>query len=214
MKHKVICINRQCGSGGARIGQLIAEKLNIPYYDRNLLPLALERGGMDNSKYFQNLKDIDNTDEPIHNRAFYKNYDTLNSVLGMELSAPDIVFQFQSEIIMEKAQESDCVIVGRCANRVLNPEQVDFLSVFIGAPLKERAEKIAAEADIPFADARSFAKKIDKLRSDYYYYYTDKNWTKPENYDLYISTSKLTEKACAEMLAAWFTATEASDQNQ
>mgnify|MGYP000780665546 FL=1 len=105
MAHKVICINRRCGSGGHIIGEMVANQLGIKYYDKNLLTLALEYGGLTESKEYQNA------DEKATNSAFYRLLYEGNEKVEKGKPATDTLFQLQRDLMREIVQKEDCVIV-------------------------------------------------------------------------------------------------------
>lgn len=138
MRHKIICIDRMCGSGGKEIGRLVSKKLGIGFHDSNLLELAKEHGGITSSS-------LDDSDEKATNPFYYKLIYEGNENVKQEQPATEMLFHLQSAVIQQIAKEEDSVIVGRCADFILKDDDVDIISVFITAPL---ADRIAREMDV------------------------------------------------------------------
>ena len=138
MRHKIICIDRMCGSGGKEIGRLVSKKLGIGFHDSNLLELAKEHGGITSSS-------LDDSDEKATNPFYYKLIYEGNENVKQEQPATEMLFHLQSAVIQQIAKEEDSVIVGRCADFILKDDDVDILSVFITAPL---ADRITREMDV------------------------------------------------------------------
>ena len=105
-----------------------------------------------------------------------------------ELSLNDRLFIVQSEVVKQVADQGACVIVGRCADYVLN-DRDDVLHVFIHADMEDRKERAIHSYEVDERDIESSVRKIDKRRSNYYEYYTDRKWGAADNYDISINTS-------------------------
>lgn len=198
MAHKVICINRRCGSGGHIIGELVAKELGIKYYDKNLLELALEYGGLDQSRAFAKA------DEKATNSAFYRLQYEGNEKVEKGKPATETLFQLQKDLMREITSSEDCVIIGRCGDFVLDPAEVDFVSVFVTAPFDARVEHIMAQDKLNKRQAVVQTKKIDKRREDYYHYFTKKDWKDAKNYDLVLNSYALGYEKCAKLLVEFY----------
>lgn len=192
-KH-IITINRMHGSNGRRIGQALAETLGIKFYDRELIRLASEQKGIP----YDELAKVD------EKRASKWRY-PVESDIQMQPQyrfhpMNDVLFEAESEIIRGLVNE-DCVIVGRCANRILGDKA---LSVFIYAPAEFRIRTVMERSDRTEKSARSMIKKLDKERRYYYEYFTDENWLDMGQYDLCIDSSKFTQNQIIQMLTALY----------
>lgn len=178
---KIICIGRQFGSGGHTIARKLAEELDIPYYDKKIFEQAVSLTEIP-GKVFQDIEE--KKAHPLLQPIFFEG--SQKEYYGM--TAHDILFETQKKVILQYAHESDCVMVGRCADFILK-ENTDYAvkSIFIVAPM---AYRIKNTMDIDHLDERSAAsaiRKADKARSAYYNYYTGKNWGKPSDYDYCIN---------------------------
>lgn len=186
MEHFVISIGRQFGSGGRIIGKALAEKLNIDYYDNELLVLAAKQNGFA-PEFFEN------TDE-ISNSIFGFASNLLDNIgLGTftnNMLSGDTLFQMQSETIKKLASEKSCIIVGRCSDYILR-DNPNCVSIFLHASEEERAKRIANRMNISEEEARVKLAEADKKRAAYYNLYSNKTWGDSKTYDLSINVSKL-----------------------
>lgn len=186
MKHIIINVGRQLGSGGHDIGRMLALDFQAKYYDRELLNLAAKESGLSEKIFEQN-------DEK---KGFFRGLLNLgsphvNSDGGYKSSfSQETLFQFQSDAIMKAAKEGSCVFVGRCADYVLR----DFgntVNVFITASMNYRIEQIMNKQHIDADAARKFIEQGEATRAAYYNYYTGKKWGHSSSYDLCIDSSIL-----------------------
>ena len=177
----IITIGREFGSGGHLIGKRLAQKLDIPFYDKELLDRAAKDSGL--------CKEIfENQDERPTNSFLYSlvmdSYST-NVMSDMPLNQKVFLAQFES--IKKLSEEGPCVIIGRCADYALEDDP-NLLSVFIHADLDARVKRIAQLYDLTSSKAKDRIRKNDKSRSSYYNYYTSKEWGAAESYDLSIDS--------------------------
>ncbi|MBR1768603.1 MAG: cytidylate kinase-like family protein [Prevotella sp.] len=203
MKHIIINVGRQLGSGGHDIGRMLALDFQAKYYDRELMNLAAKESGF-SEKFFE---------ENDEKKGFFKG---LFNVQTSHLSggsmyktnfSQESLFQFQSEAIIKAAREGSCVFVGRCADYVLR----DFgntVNIFISAPMSFRIDQIMNKQHLDPEAARKFIEQKESKRAAYYNYYTGKKWGAAESYDLCINTSILgiveTEKLIADFIRKKF----------
>ena len=158
MANTIITIGRQFGSGGHEIGKLAAQKLGIECYDSRLIQLASEKSciGM------EHLKPVD---EKRANPWLYTvPSDYSNEMTGFGLPMNDMLFNVQSQIIRQLADKESCIIVGRCADSVLE-SYPNVISVFIRANHPERVKRIMERQNISAKEAETLIKKMDKDRS-------------------------------------------------
>ena len=195
MKKKIITISRQFGSGGREIGKLLADRLDIPFYDKELIELASKESGID-ERIFKS--------EGEETGRFYQVLGAIGYALGSpaggiyEYSINDQLYLVQANIIEQLANEGPCVIVGRCADYVL-ADREDVLNIYLCADMDERLRRVIDEYHVEDADEAMLC-KVDKRRSNYYQYYTDRVWGKAENYDLCINTGKFDTDAIIGMI--------------
>lgn len=199
----VITIERQYGSGGRIVGQKLAEKLGIPFYDDEILSLTAERSAV-GEKYFRlaDEKAGYNLLRRIVN-GLRAGADPLDEPKTQgDVTSPDNLFLFQSEVIRELASNESCVIVGRCADYVLEAAaKEDLVKVFVYADIPTCIRR-TMEVDHMTDTKEALAKlnKITKQRREYHRYFTGKDWEDVNNYDLPINASKLELDQVVEMI--------------
>ena len=198
MNEYVIAIGRQFGSGGRSIGEKLANKLGISFYDKELISIAAKESGV-NPEIFENV------DEKAANSLLYSlsmgMYSFGNGFSAMgDLPVNDKLYLLQHQIIREIAEKENCVIVGRCADYILsnNPKCV---KIFVYAPMEFRKEQSIKKHGIDAARAEHIINKTDKSRANYYSFYSGQKWGMASNYDLCIDSSKLDEDKIVELIA-------------
>lgn len=200
---KVITIGRQFGSAGHDIGELLAEKLGFSFYDKELVELAAQKSNISD----ETLK---NFDERATSSLLYSLASGSYSARGMagplyyEMPINDKLFIAQSNIIREVAQKDNCVIVGRCADYVLEDVKgVDLYNVFIYAPMDFRIGRVSEALGLTQKQAKERIVKTDKQRKTYYNYYSNKDWGDIDNYDICINSERFGIENSAEIIAEY-----------
>ncbi|MBE6022774.1 MAG: cytidylate kinase-like family protein [Cellulosilyticum sp.] len=200
MKNFVITIARGYGSGGRMIGQMLANELNINFYDRELLKLASDESGINESLFAK-------ADETTSNSLLYS---VAKKVYRGQIIPPDRddfisnenLFNYQAKIIKELAQKESCVIVGRCADFILK-DLDNVLRIFVHAPLTDCIQTVEDLGLCPKRQAKNYIQTIDKRRAAYYHYFTGRDWRDADNYDLCLNTSHLNRDQCMELVKAY-----------
>ena len=184
MGNHIYTIGRELGSGGYTVAKLLAERLGIKLYDKELLAQAAKDSGFCEEIF-------ENHDERPTNSFLYS--------LVMDMPLNHKVFLAQFDTIKKIASEESCVIVGRCADYALasNP---DCLSIFVHADMDDRIKRVSKREDVTESKAKDMIQKRDKQRSSYYNYYTCKKWGDSRSYDLTLNTSKITPEACVDII--------------
>ena len=172
MTTPIITISREYGSAGKGIARKVAQKLQIPYYDKELIALTAQRTGFSESV--------------VSNEQMSRSSLLVNHLFSFTQMIDVQVYMAQSEIITQLAQ-SPCVIVGRCADHVLQDK--DIFRVFITCGMEERIQRVRNEYQRQEKDIQGLILKTDKERKAYYEYYTDKKWGDKESYDMIIDSS-------------------------
>lgn len=172
---RIITIAREYGSGGRLIAQKVAEKLQLVYYDNEVIDLAAKELGFD----------IDTIRKAAEEKSSSFMYTMSSSAFTLPLN--DQVFTTQSKIIRHLAKHDSCIIVNGCADYVLE-DYDNVLTVFIHAPLESRIKRVEEVYKEDHADVKKFVMKKDKGRSNYYNYYTTKKWGQLKNFDLTINS--------------------------
>ena len=200
-KKLVITIERQYGSGGRIVGKKLAEELGIPAYDDEILSLTAEKSAV-GEQYFR-LAD-EKAGNNLLRRIVGGIRHTLpgNPKIEGDVTSPDNLFRFQSEVIRKLAGEESCVIIGRCADYVLAGTE-GLIRIFLYGNMESRAERLVKKGLCTSSDALKTIKRVDRERRDYYRYYTGKDWSSPENYDLLLNTSFLTVEEVVEAIKGY-----------
>ena len=196
----VITIGRQFGLGGHDIGKLVAEKLGYAFYDKKLVEIAAKNSNISD----ETVKHID---EKATSSLLYSLVSGSYSIRGMngplyyEMPLNDKLFIAQSDVIKSVAAQEDCVIVGRCADYVLDDaEDVQVINVFIYSPLENRINRITNLYDLNEKQAKDKILKSDKQRKTYYSYYSNRDWGRMSNYDICINSGKIGVEESAGMI--------------
>ncbi len=187
MQHTIITISREYASGGRLIAQKLAQKLEIPFYDKEIIAMTARKSGL--SERF-----IQQAEHHVTGSFLYNLYFNTQS-----LPLSDQVFIAESNIIREVAAKGPCVIVGRCADYVLR-DNPDCLHVFIHAPIEARMLRAQTEYSVKADDLRGYVLKQDKSRANYYNYFTGGKWGVCQNYELVVS-SALGAQTVVDMIA-------------
>lgn len=192
----VIVIGRQFGSGGRRIGKLVAERLGIDYYDTEILSKAAQTEGL-SPKIF---KELDEKKPSVLKALLQGAYGISDNFHTVPLSG-ERMYKVQSKVIKDLCKKKSCVIVGRNADFILR-NHPRLLSVFLHSPIEVRARRIVDRGETKtYEEAISLAKQHDKRRESFYNFFTgEKKWGLASNYHLCLDTSHLGYESVAEMI--------------
>ena len=194
MSNRIITISREFGSGGRTIGKLVAERLGIPCYDRELIEKTAEKSGL--AKEF-----IEERGEYSMRGGWFANAFSDRSIDGM--SVQDYLWTVQRRTILELAEESSCVIIGRCADYILDGKQ-DLLKVFIHASIEARAKRIVEKYGESSESPEKRLRDKDIRRSSYYRFYTDIEWGICKNYDIALDSGTLGINRCVDIISSLY----------
>ncbi len=172
----IVTIGREYGSGGRIIAQRLAQRLELPYYDKEVIEGVAKKTG-----FAENF--VRDAERRPTNSFMYDLYFSTQS-----LSIPDQVFIAQSGVIRDLADKGGCVIVGRCADYILR-ERPNLLRAFVYAPLEERVRRAREEYHDQKDNLESFVTRQDKQRASYYNYFTSIRWGDRKSYDLCVSSA-------------------------
>lgn len=186
----VVTIGRQFGSGGRELGRKLSKRLGFKYYDKELLSEAARQAGVD--EYFFKLND--ERFPPFLNGIFSFAFglNNVNCYTGSTSISDDSLYRAQSDFIHSLADKENCVIVGRTSDYVLRDHE-RLVNLFVHAPMESCVKRIMgrAEEQLTPDKARAKATKVNKLRANYYNFYTDKTWGAAQSYDISLDTSLL-----------------------
>lgn len=190
MKKRIITISREFGSGGRFIGEEVAKKLGIAYYDKNLINQIAQQSGLA-PEYIQESAEL----SPRKGLFVYALAGRDSAGKSME----DLVCEVQRKIILEIAEKEPCVIIGRNADFVLR-DRTDVLNVFIHGNLPEKTQRICRIYAVSEQEARKMMADTDKRRMTNYNFYTDQKWGKASNYTLSLNSSELGYERCEKII--------------
>ena len=189
---KIITISREFGSGGRQIGQMLAGKLGIPFYDKELIKMAAD--------------DIDIEEHifEMYDQAFMDKHETVHDILTYTYEVPmsDQIFMAQSRVIHRLAQHGPCVIVGRCADYAL-ADYPNTVTVFISGDEKDKIAYLKEIYHVDDAKAKDIMVKTDKKRASYYNYYSSKKWGDAKCYDMCLNSSAVGVEGAVRAIRAF-----------
>lgn len=196
----VITIGRQFGSGGRQVGKLLAERLGIPYYDKELLAEASKDSGICQEMF------EDHDEKPTRSLLFslvtgmQMHTDTGSMYMDMPLNHK--IFLAQFDTIRRIANDGPCVIVGRCADYVLR-DKPNAVKIFVKADMQQRIERAVSLYNVDPQKAEDTVRRADKQRASYYNYYATSTWGDVNNYDLCVDTGKLGIDGTVDLLQSY-----------
>ena len=185
MEKYIVTISREFGSGGRLIGEELARRLGVPFYDKNIIQMAAEKSGL---SYDFIEKNEEKSGAPLYTIPVAAAFAGYTAMGYIDTPVNDKTFLAQTEVIREVARKSSCVIVGRCADYILRDEP-GLVRVFISGKLEDRIRRAVEKYGFASEGAQEKIRKIDKSRANYYRYYTDQNWGSVHNYDITLNTS-------------------------
>ncbi len=194
MKRNIITISREFGSGGRTIGKAVAEKLAIPYYDKELVKQVATETGF-HEKY------VEQEGEYAHSTsrfAYALSSQSTHGALG-GMSVNDFLWVMQRKVILDIAEKGPCVIVGRCADYILR-DRDDVLNVFIYADMKSRAERVVRLYGESEKSPEKRLEEKDKKRKVYYKHFTGNDWGVCQNYHLSLDSAVIGIDKCVDMI--------------
>lgn len=190
--NKVITIGREFGSGGRELGRLLAEELGVNYYDKQILNDIVKQTSYSET-YVTNVVEGKSKIYPV--TLQYTSYVASNYTI----SQMQEIFRAQTDVIKRMALESSCVIVGRCADYILNymeeEKNFELFRIFVYADIESRIkrcqERAAAGEDLSDKEMKKAIKNVDRNRANYYEDYTLQRWGDKANYDICINTTNM-----------------------
>ena len=198
MINYVITIARGFGSGGKEIGEKLAKELGIPCYDRQILTMASDKNGVDESLFVE-------TNEKLRGNNianFLRRIPVTGIVEAHDKNfVSDVnIFNLQAEIITSLAASESCIIIGKCADHILRNYK-NVISIYIEAPREACVKSIREKMHVSQDRANQLIHSTDKYRAKYYSYYTGgKDWTNPINYDLVLNSARIGRDKCVEVI--------------
>ena len=190
MVKRIITISREFGSGGRFIGEEVAKKLGIAYYDKNIISQIAEKSGL-SPEYIQENAEL-SPKKGLFAYAFAGRDITGRSV-------EDMVYQAQRKVILDLVRKEPCVIIGRNADYILK-DRDDILNVFIHGDMPEKIQRISQLYRVTEQEAVKMMADTDKRRMTNYNFYTDQKWGKASNYTLCLNSSQIGYDRCEAII--------------
>ena len=190
MAKRIITISREFGSGGRFIGEQVAKKLGIAYYDKNVIGQVAEKSGL-SPEYIQESAEL----SPKRGIFAY-------ALAGRDItgkSVEDMVYEAQRKVILDIAEKESCVIIGRNADFILK-DRDDVLNVFIHGNIPQKTKRICELYQVEEKEALKMMADTDKRRMTNYNFYTEQKWGKASNYTLCLNSSELGYERCEEII--------------
>ena len=190
MAKRIITISREFGSGGRFIGEEVAKKLGIAYYDKNIINEIAEKSGLA-PEYIQESAEL----SPKKGLFAY-------ALAGRDItgkSVEDMVYEAQRKVILDLADKEPCVIIGRNADYILK-DRDDILNIFIHGDMPEKIQRITRLYKVEEQEAVKMMTDTDKRRMTNYNFYTEQKWGKASNYTLCLNSSQLGYDRCEAII--------------
>lgn len=178
----IITISREYGSGGRYIGRLVADKLGIKFYDKDLIKIVSKEAGM--------------TEDFIEENEQKREW---GSSLNSEYNSNDKLFIAETKVIKEIASNQSCVIIGRCADYILK-DNPNVIKIFIYSSQKDKINRAVKYYNMDEKNAKKEIEKVNKERARHYKYYTNKEWADINNYDFAFNSDYLGVENTAELI--------------
>lgn len=196
-KNQIITIGRQVGSGGRLIGKMIAERLNLAFYDHEILSLAARESGI-RDEFFES------NDEKGSLFSRLTNYFSMSAHIPSSSSCltSESLFKFQSDAIRRAATEGGAVFVGRASDYILRdfPNRTD---IFVMAPIEERVKRASQYFNLDPKEARQRIETMESARAEYYNFFTNKTWGMASSYDFCINSGGLSIEQCTDLIISF-----------
>ena len=190
MEKRIITISREFGSGGRFIGEEVAKKLGISYYDKDIIGQIAEQSGFSPEYIRENA-------ELSPKKGLFAYAFSGRDITGK--SVEDMVYEAQRNVILKIAEKESCEIIGRNADFILKSRD-DVLNVFIHGNMEEKVQRICKLYNVSEADAVKKINATDKRRRTNYNFYTDQKWGMAGNYSLSLNSSQLGYASCEKLI--------------
>ena len=190
MAKRIITISREFGSGGRFIGEEVAKKLGVAYYDKDIIGQIAEQSGF-SPEYITEKAEL-SPKKGLFAYAF-----SGRDVTGKSIE--DMVYEAQRKVILEIAEKASCVIIGRNADFILK-DRDNVLNVFIHGDMPEKVARICKLYNVTEEETEKMMADIDKRRMTNYRFYTDQKWGMASNYTLSLNSSELGYDLCEKII--------------
>ena len=204
---RLVTISREYGSGGRLIGRMVAEKMGLPFYDREIIDMAVEQSGL--SHEVIETAELRAKSSISYSLASVMPFSEMFSTEAMSIN--EKLFMTQFDVIRQIGETDEGVIIGRCADYVLR-DLPGVTNIFIHAEFEDRVKRcIESYGDDP-AIVETKIKDYDKARANYYNFHTSQKWGQYSNYNLAINTSYITDEKAADLIVEFMNTRIYKDQ--
>lgn len=191
--NKIITISREYGAGGHSIGKQVAEKLGIPFYDRDIVRETVKASGFDSELVEEEQEDVSRSN------SFFKSICSASSIYYNDTQ--EAIHEVQRAVILHFAQEGPCVILGRCADDILRQAGAECINIFIHADETHRAVRVSELTGCTNAtELQKMIQKKDNSRHTYYNHYTGRKWGDSHNYHMTLDSGALGYELCIKLI--------------
>ena len=190
MAKRIITISREFGSGGRFIGEKVAKKLGIAYYDKDIIGQIAEQSGLSPEYIKENA-------ELSPKKGLFAYAFAGRDITGKSIE--DMVYEAQRKVILDLAEKEPCVIIGRNADYILK-DRDDVLNVYIHGDMPEKIQRITHLYNVGEQEAVKMMADTDKRRMTNYRFYTEQKWGMAGNYTLSMNSSRLGYEMCEKMI--------------
>lgn len=199
---KVICIGREYGSGGREIGEKLARTLEIPCYDKLLIKKAALESGL-KEEFLARTEE-----SPINSLQFLSGnpYADIAGIGNAFYSDGQLAYNAEKSVIEKIASQGSCVIIGRCASAILPRDQI--FSIFIYANEQDKVKRVMLRNQLSEKEALHRIRHMDRMRKQFFDFYSDTTWGHPESYDLMLSSSRFSIDQCVQIIKKSISETE------
>lgn len=188
--NRAITISRQYGSGGRELGEKLAKKLGIPFYDKELIAMIAKEGNIEPS-----ILEANDEVEPD-----LDNYSTRLIEPEYQIAMTQRIYAVQETVIKSLAEKGTCVIVGRCADAILP----DAVNIFVFADMESRIRRIMSlNPDLSRDEAVNSIGVVDRRRKAYHEYYSPIEWGKMDAYDICVNSGLIGVDGCLDAVLAY-----------
>ncbi|MBQ4363057.1 MAG: cytidylate kinase-like family protein [Oscillospiraceae bacterium] len=192
-KTRIITVGRRYGSGGRIIARTVAEKLGLPFFDKDIITNAAKASGLCDS-FMENFEQT-----PTSSMLYSLVMNAQHGGMFMNKPIELVAYEAQINAVRNAAAGGECVIVGRCADYILK-DDYNVVSFFITASADKRAQTVSQREGIDLREASIKMTKMDKVRASYYNYHAQTKWGASDSYEMCISTDHITNEQAAEIM--------------
>lgn len=201
--YPIITIARELGSGGNKVAEMLSKRLNIPYYDKEMIEMAAQESGLSEVH-------VRKSEQQVSNLLLFNMMQDYEAPIEKSLSRADTLFVAQCHIIRKLAAQGPCIIVGRLADYVMK-ENPQLLSVFLHADNEHKIMRVMERDNIERQQAIELIQQTNTARSNHYWHYTDKHWDDANHYSLAFDTGLLGLQRTTDIIASVYEKLAASN---